>query len=72
MGFLDKLLGRTKEETSDLTTDVKTGAEDMGQEAEEMGQKAEEMGKSGAERTEGMAEDAKTEVEEHIPGRDTP
>ncbi len=30
------------------------------------------MGKSGAERAEGMGEDAKTEVEEHIPGQDTP
>jgi F0F1-type ATP synthase membrane subunit b/b' len=61
MGFLDRLLGRSKEE-----------AEDVGQKAEEMGQKAEEMGKSGAERAEGMAGEAKSEVEEHLPGRDNP
>ena len=65
MGFLDRLLGRTKEEAEDVTGDVKRGAEDVGQ-------KAEEMGKSGAERAEGMAEEAKSEVEEHIPGRDNP
>jgi hypothetical protein len=65
MGFLDRLLGRTKEETADITGDVERGAEDVGQ-------KAEEMGKSGAERAEGMAEETKSEVEEHIPGRDNP
>jgi hypothetical protein len=65
MGFLDRLLGRNKEEPADMTGDVKSGAEDMGQ-------KAEEMGKSGAERVEGMADEAKSEVEEHMPGRDNP
>ena len=72
MGFLDKLLGRNKEEASDMTSDVKSGAEDMGQKAEDMGQKAGDMGKSGAEGAKGMGEDAKTEVEEHLPGQDTP
>jgi hypothetical protein len=61
MGFLDRLLGRSKEAGEDVMT-----------EAEKLGGDAKGMTESGAERAEGMAGEAKTEVEEHIPGRDNP
>jgi hypothetical protein len=61
MGFLDKLLGRSKEAGEDVMT-----------EADKLGGETKGMAESGAERAEGMAGEAKTEVEEHIPGRDNP
>lgn len=65
MGFLDKLLGRTKDEAEDVTDQAKAGAEDMGQ-------KAGDMGDSAADTAKDMGQEAKTEAEEHMPGRDTP
>jgi hypothetical protein len=65
MGFLDRLLGRSK----DTAEEAMTKTEEM---AKDTGQKAETMGESGAERAEDMARDVKTEVEEHTPGRDNP
>jgi F0F1-type ATP synthase membrane subunit b/b' len=65
MGFLDRLLGRTKDEAEDVTDKAKTGAEDMGQ-------KAQDMGDSAADSAKDMGQEAKTEVDEHMPGRDTP
>jgi F0F1-type ATP synthase membrane subunit b/b' len=64
MGFLDKLLGRGKEEADEGVEDVKARYEG-GQE------KAEDMAGSGAERAEEMGQGARTEATERIE-RDTP
>jgi uncharacterized protein YjbJ (UPF0337 family) len=65
MGFLDKLLGRSKQAAGDMTGDESMKAEGMAQEAEGEAE-------SRAEQAEGMAQEAREEAAEHHADRDTP
>jgi hypothetical protein len=65
MGFLDRLLGREKKETSESTDDEKMGQEGMHQPAQGMAD-------TGAERAEGMAGDTRTEAAEPGIERENP
>ena len=63
MGFLDKLLGRSKQAAGDMTKDPEMRREGAHQEAEGMAE-------SRAERAEDMAKEARTEAAEHRTERD--
>jgi uncharacterized protein YjbJ (UPF0337 family) len=62
-GFLDRLLGRGKKATGDMTNDPEMRREGAHQEAEGMAE-------SQAERAEDMAQEARTEAAEHRAERD--
>jgi uncharacterized protein YjbJ (UPF0337 family) len=64
-GFLDRLLGRGKKATGDMTNDPEMRQEGMHQEAEGMAE-------SRAERAEDMADDARMDAAEHRAERDQP
>ena len=64
-GFLDRLLGRGKKATGDMTNDPEMRREGMHQEAEGTAE-------SQAERAEEMAQEARTEAAEHRAERDQP
>lgn len=64
-GFLDRLLGRGKKATGDVTNDPEMRQEGMHQEAEGMAE-------SRADRAEDMAEEARTDAAEHRAERDQP
>jgi hypothetical protein len=76
MGFLDRLLGREKKETSESAADETMGQEGMHQPAQGMADtgadRAEGMADTGAEKAEGMAGDARTEAAEHGIERENP
>lgn len=57
-GFLDRLLGRGKKATGDMTNDPEMRREGMHQEAEGTAE-------SQADRAEDMAQEARTEAAEH-------
>lgn len=63
MGFLDKLLGRGKQATGDMTNDPEMRREGVHQEGEGMAE-------SRAERAEDMAQEARTDAAEHRAERD--
>lgn len=64
-GFLDRLLGRGKKATGDMTNDPEMRREGVHQEAEGTAE-------SQAERAEEMAQEARTEAAEHRAERDQP
>jgi uncharacterized protein YjbJ (UPF0337 family) len=64
MGFLDKLLGRSKQAAGDMTGDSSTRQEGMHQEQEAM---ADERAQSAEE----MAQQERERAEEHRAERDT-
>ena len=66
MGFLDKLLGRTKEEAADVTR------RGEGRRPRTWARRPKTWASPAPTAPKDMGEDAKTEVEEHMPGRDTP
>ncbi len=63
MGFLDKLLGRSKQAAGDMMDKPEMRREGMHQESEGMAE-------SRADRAEDMAEEARTEAAEHRAERD--
>lgn len=63
MGFLDRLLGRSKKAAGDMTKDPEMRQEGAHQEAEGMAE-------SRAEQAEDMAQEARTEAAEHRAERD--
>jgi hypothetical protein len=72
MGFLDRLLGREKKDESEATDD-KMGQEGMHQPAQGMADTgAETMPDAGADKTEGMAQEARTEAAEQGTERENP
>lgn len=65
MGFLDRLLGRSKQATGDMANDPELKREGVHQEAEGMAE-------SRAERAEDMAEEARMDAAEHRIEREEP
>jgi uncharacterized protein YjbJ (UPF0337 family) len=65
MGFLDRLLGRSKQATGDMANDPELKREGAHQEAEGMAE-------SRAERAEDMAEEARMDAAEHRIEREEP
>ena len=65
MGFLDKLLGRSKQAAGNLKDDPELRREGAHQEAEAAAE-------SRADKAEEMAEDARTEASEHRAERNDP
>jgi uncharacterized protein YjbJ (UPF0337 family) len=63
MGFLDRLLGRSKQAAGDMTDKPEMRREGVHQEAEGMAE-------SRAERAEDMAQEARTDAAEHRAERD--
>ena len=65
MGFLDRLLGRSKQATGDMANDPELKREGAHQEAEGMAE-------SRAERAEDMAQEARMDAAEHRVEREEP
>ena len=65
MGFLDRLLGRSKQATGDMANDPELKREGAHQEAEGMAE-------SRAERAEDMAQEARMDAAEHRAEREEP